>query len=141
MIGDPLDRNTNMGSLISQQHWEKVKSYIDLAKEEGFTFFFSFSSFNFNLSCSFSSPCSPLYLGGIICCGGDRPDLPEPFSNGNFMLPTVITVECIISTNCGLNHMVILQIIIIRDFLPVLGVLRKKYLDQLYQSILLRQRL
>jgi aldehyde dehydrogenase (NAD+)/betaine-aldehyde dehydrogenase len=34
-IGDPLDPETQMGSLISQSHREKVHSFVDGAREEG----------------------------------------------------------------------------------------------------------
>ena len=61
-IGDPLDENTNLGSLISNEHLEKVESYVDLAKKEG----------------------------GEIIFGGKRPDLNGKFTNGAFFEPTVI---------------------------------------------------
>ena len=34
-IGDPLDPATELGPLIHRKHWEKVKSYVGLAKKEG----------------------------------------------------------------------------------------------------------
>ena len=34
-VGDPLDEQTQMGSLISRKQWETVQSYVDLAREEG----------------------------------------------------------------------------------------------------------
>lgn len=34
-IGDPLDATTELGPLIEKEHFNKVKSYIELAKEEG----------------------------------------------------------------------------------------------------------
>ena len=37
VVGDPLDPNTNVGSLISEEHFNRVKGYIELAKEEGGT--------------------------------------------------------------------------------------------------------
>ncbi|WP_110929270.1 aldehyde dehydrogenase [Bacillus massiliglaciei] len=37
VVGDPFDPNTNVGSLVSEEHFERVKSYIDLAVEEGGT--------------------------------------------------------------------------------------------------------
>jgi len=59
--GDPL--TSNFGSLVSQQHRQKVEYYVNLARE----------------------------LGGKILCGGKRPDLPPPFDKGAFFEPTVIT--------------------------------------------------
>jgi aminomuconate-semialdehyde/2-hydroxymuconate-6-semialdehyde dehydrogenase len=34
-IGDPKDAETNIGAIVSQQHFEKILSYIELAKTEG----------------------------------------------------------------------------------------------------------
>ena len=33
-VGNPSEKNTNIGALVSKQHLEKVKSYIDLAAQE-----------------------------------------------------------------------------------------------------------
>ena len=35
VVGDPKDKNTNMGALVSAQHLDKVMSYVEIAKEEG----------------------------------------------------------------------------------------------------------
>ncbi|MES0856305.1 2-hydroxymuconic semialdehyde dehydrogenase [Geobacillus sp. G4] len=35
VVGDPFDPKTDVGALISQEHYERVMSYIELAKEEG----------------------------------------------------------------------------------------------------------
>jgi aminomuconate-semialdehyde/2-hydroxymuconate-6-semialdehyde dehydrogenase len=35
VVGDPSDRKTFMGPLVSREHREKVSSYVDLAKSEG----------------------------------------------------------------------------------------------------------
>ncbi|WP_271401796.1 5-carboxymethyl-2-hydroxymuconate semialdehyde dehydrogenase [Salinicoccus roseus] len=34
-VGDPLDESTQVGPLIKTEHYENVKSYIEIAKEEG----------------------------------------------------------------------------------------------------------
>ena len=34
-VGNPFDTDTNLGALVSKPHLEKVKSYIDIAEEEG----------------------------------------------------------------------------------------------------------
>ena len=60
-VGDPLDESSDLGALISPEHLEKVRSYIDLAKEEG----------------------------GTILTGG-TPCLPSRFHGGNWISPTVI---------------------------------------------------
>ncbi len=36
-VGDPLDSATDVGAIVSKQHFEKIISYIDLAKQEGGT--------------------------------------------------------------------------------------------------------
>ena len=63
-VGDPTDPNTQVGALISQQHWEKVSGYIRLGIEEGAT---------------------------LLAGGADKPtDLPTHLRNGNFLRPTVL---------------------------------------------------
>ncbi len=34
-VGNPFETDTNIGALVSKQHLEKVKSYIDIAEQEG----------------------------------------------------------------------------------------------------------
>jgi len=62
-VGDPSDPETELGSLISLEHRDKVEGYLKLAGEEG----------------------------GTLLCGGKRPQLPSPFDRGAFVEPTVIT--------------------------------------------------
>ncbi|MEI2325641.1 aldehyde dehydrogenase family protein, partial [Pseudomonas aeruginosa] len=58
-VGDPTDPNTQVGALISQQHWEKVSGYIRLGIEEGAT---------------------------LLAGGADKPsDLPAHLKAGNFL--------------------------------------------------------
>ncbi|MCC6815059.1 MAG: aldehyde dehydrogenase [Saprospiraceae bacterium] len=61
-IGNPLDPNTQFGSLISEDHKKKVLSYIQLAVEEG----------------------------GTILHGGQEIKLEGQCANGSFILPTII---------------------------------------------------
>ena len=61
-IGNPSDENTDIGSVISSNHMEKVLSYIDLATQEG----------------------------GKISTGGSTLTLPSPNSDGAFIQPTLI---------------------------------------------------
>ena len=59
-IGDPKSAETNIGAIVSKQHFEKILSYIELAKEEG----------------------------GKILCGGNSVKVEG--LNGWFIEPTII---------------------------------------------------
>ena len=74
-VGDPLEESTDQGALVSKAQFDKVRSYIDLARKEG----------------------------GTILCGGDGvPDsLPDRCRNGFFVAPTVITN---LSVDCRVNQ-------------------------------------
>ena len=61
-VGDPNSKDTNQGALVSKPHFEKVLSYIELAKEEG----------------------------GKILTGGKAKDLSSEGLNGWFIEPTII---------------------------------------------------
>jgi aminomuconate-semialdehyde/2-hydroxymuconate-6-semialdehyde dehydrogenase len=62
VVGDPLLPESRLGALVSQEHLEKVKSYVDLAQQEG----------------------------GQILCGGQTLNPPGRCSQGWFFSPTVI---------------------------------------------------
>jgi aminomuconate-semialdehyde/2-hydroxymuconate-6-semialdehyde dehydrogenase len=73
-VGDPLDASTDQGAVISAAHFQKVMSYIGLAREEG----------------------------GKIACGGEpMPSVNERCKNGVFVQPTVITG---LAPNCRVNQ-------------------------------------
>ena len=61
-VGDPLDQTTDIGALVSKPHFEKVMSYVDIAKKEG----------------------------GRVLCGGEKLNLGGKLTNGYFMAPTLI---------------------------------------------------
>lgn len=61
VVGDPQDENTRVGAIVSKPHYEKVLSYIELAKQEG----------------------------GRVIAGGEALH-PEGFESGWFIAPTVI---------------------------------------------------
>ena len=63
-VGHPSEKDTNIGALVSKPHLEKVKSYIEIAKEEGAT----------------------------ILCGGNEVTV-EGYENGYYLQPTVIEVK------------------------------------------------
>jgi aminomuconate-semialdehyde/2-hydroxymuconate-6-semialdehyde dehydrogenase len=45
-IGDPLDAGTDVGAIVSRPHFDKIMSYIELAKEEGGTILTGGRAFN-----------------------------------------------------------------------------------------------
>lgn len=62
IVGDPLSPQTKTGAIVSQMHFEKVFSYIGLAKQEG----------------------------GTVLCGGNKVTPEGRCRNGWFIEPTVI---------------------------------------------------
>ncbi|WP_298425124.1 aldehyde dehydrogenase [uncultured Kordia sp.] len=62
-VGNPFDETTKVGALVSKPHLEKVKSYIQIAKDEG----------------------------GTVLCGGNDV-VVEGSENGYYLAPTVIEV-------------------------------------------------
>ena len=62
IIGDPLSEKTDLGALVSKGHFDKVSSYIDLAKEEK----------------------------GTILFGGEKPQLDSSLKDGYYLRPTLI---------------------------------------------------
>ncbi|QSQ20348.1 aldehyde dehydrogenase [Pyxidicoccus parkwayensis] len=61
-VGDPLEAGTDQGALVSQQHFDKVLSYVELAKQEG----------------------------GRVLTGGKRASMSGRCRNGWFVEPTLI---------------------------------------------------
>ena len=62
IIGDPLDAKTKIGAIVSKPHFDKILSYIELAKQEG----------------------------GAILCGGEMTKPAGRCEKGWFIEPTVI---------------------------------------------------
>lgn len=61
-VGDPLETGTDVGAIVSKQHFDKIMSYIGLAREEG----------------------------GTVLAGGNSLDLNGRSAGGWFIEPTVI---------------------------------------------------
>ena len=61
-VGNPLDKDTKVGAIVSQMHYDKVLSYLQLAKEEG----------------------------GNILTGGEAIHLEGDLKNGWYIAPTII---------------------------------------------------
>lgn len=64
-VGDPQDEGTNMGPVVSEEHYNKVTSYLKIAEEEH----------------------------AQLICGGKRPELPERLQKGYYLEPTVYLQE------------------------------------------------
>ena len=64
-VGDPQDIATNMGPLVSEEHYKKVTSYLDIAKTEN----------------------------SVLVYGGKRPKLPEYLQAGYYLEPTIYIQE------------------------------------------------
>jgi len=62
-VGDPLNAETQIGAIVSKSHFEKILSYIELAKTEG----------------------------GTVLCGGSALKLDGACAQGLFIAPTVIS--------------------------------------------------
>ena len=62
-VGNPFDEDTDIGAVVSKEHMEKVKSYIDMSEEEG----------------------------GTILFGGDIVSVTNS-ENGYYLQPTIIEV-------------------------------------------------
>ena len=61
-VGDPSADDSRLGAVVSQAHFEKVLSYIELAKQEG----------------------------GVVLCGGTPVRLPGRLAGGWYLAPAVI---------------------------------------------------
>jgi aminomuconate-semialdehyde/2-hydroxymuconate-6-semialdehyde dehydrogenase len=62
VLGDPLDHDTTMGPLVDRTHFKTVTDYIEIGKKEG----------------------------AKVLFGGEKPQLPAPFADGNFLKPTAL---------------------------------------------------
>ncbi|RQR33563.1 5-carboxymethyl-2-hydroxymuconate semialdehyde dehydrogenase [Burkholderia sp. Bp9142] len=63
VVGDPSDPGTQLGAMITRQHWEKVTGYIRIGEQEG---------------------------ARVVAGGADKPaGLADHLRNGNFVRPTV----------------------------------------------------
>ncbi|HYN86579.1 MAG TPA: aldehyde dehydrogenase family protein [Pyrinomonadaceae bacterium] len=60
-VGDPMDKNTQMGPQVSEEQLNRIKGYVDIAKEEG----------------------------ASVLAGGCPPQLEGDFQKGYFFQPTI----------------------------------------------------
>lgn len=63
IVGDPMDKATQMGPQVSEEQLGRIKSYVNIGRDEG---------------------------AGIYC-GGETPQLAEAFQQGYFFQPTILT--------------------------------------------------
>lgn len=61
-VGNPMEEDARMGAIVSQQHYDKVLSYIELAKEEG----------------------------GVVLSGGTPAKMEGEYKDGWYIRPTII---------------------------------------------------
>jgi betaine-aldehyde dehydrogenase len=60
-VGDPMDKGTQMGPQVSEEQLNRIKGYVDIARNEG----------------------------ASVVSGGSSPDLDEKFQKGYFFRPTI----------------------------------------------------
>ncbi len=65
VVGDPQDLSTKMGPLVGEEHYQKVTSYLEIAKQEN----------------------------ARLITGGKRPKLAEYLKNGYYLEPTIYVQE------------------------------------------------
>lgn len=65
VVGDPQDVSTKMGPLVGEEHYQKVISYLDIAKQEN----------------------------AQLITGGKRPELAEYLKDGYYLEPTIFVQE------------------------------------------------
>jgi acyl-CoA reductase-like NAD-dependent aldehyde dehydrogenase len=63
VVGDPMDKSTQMGPQVSAEQLDRIKSYVRIGREEG---------------------------AGVYC-GGESPKLEGAFEQGYFFQPTILT--------------------------------------------------
>jgi len=66
-VGDPLDADTDVGAIVSRQHFGKIMSYIELAKEEGGTILTGGNSVNLDGRCADGLFIQPTVIEGLTC--------------------------------------------------------------------------
>ncbi|MFN2501785.1 MAG: aldehyde dehydrogenase [Pyrinomonadaceae bacterium] len=66
-VGDPLEPGTSVGAIVSKQHFDKIMSYIELAKEEGGTFLTGGRSVTVTGRCSNGWFIEPTIVEGLDC--------------------------------------------------------------------------
>jgi aminomuconate-semialdehyde/2-hydroxymuconate-6-semialdehyde dehydrogenase len=66
-VGDPLESDTDVGAIVSRQHFDKIMSYIYLAKEEGGTILTGGNSVTIDGRCADGMFIQPTVIEGLTC--------------------------------------------------------------------------
>ena len=66
-IGDPLEAGTDVGAIVSKQHFDKIMSYIALSNEEGGTILTGGNAVNVDGRCSDGLFIQPTVIEGLTC--------------------------------------------------------------------------
>ncbi len=64
-VGDPLEAETDVGAIVSKPHFDKIMSYIDLAKEEGGTILTGSKEVHMDGRCSGGWFIQPMIIEGL----------------------------------------------------------------------------
>lgn len=64
-VGDPLEAETDVGAIVSKQHFDKIMSYIDLARKEGGTMLTGGKQFELDGRCSDGWFIEPTIIDGL----------------------------------------------------------------------------
>ncbi len=101
-VGDPLEKATDVGAIVSKQHFDKIMSYIELAKAEGGSILTggnpqSASSPPVRGGVAAATPLLPeegwtRFADGVVGADGvvEAPQLDTRCANGWFIEPTII---------------------------------------------------
>lgn len=91
-VGDPLDADTDVGAIVSQRHFEKILSYIDLAKKEGGTILTGGHSMDLTAETPKrrKEEAETRSVGSLPDLGNPQSAVRSPQLKGWFVEPTVI---------------------------------------------------
>lgn len=100
-VGDPQDDATDVGAIVSKQHFDKIMSYIDLAREEGGTILCGGSVASVSASVSSVSSVSSVVRAETTEHTDRNAEPTDRNLNGFFIEPTVIEG---LAHNCRTNQ-------------------------------------
>ncbi len=91
-VGDPLDADTDVGAIVSKLHFDKIMSYIDLAKTEGGTILCGGHAVDLTAETPRrgEEEAETRPVGSVSSVANPQPAVRTPQLNGWFIEPTVI---------------------------------------------------